>query len=109
MSSHNGKSLAAGEYKGSGKRQRGVLHTTCTSGVPILKPSTANVCILLINTEVYIGNSLSEPDGGYDPRNTRANYDNSERTSFVNRAFFDDPFVLCWQGFSRVVVVAAAT
>lgn len=51
--------------KGGG-RQHGVSHTTCTSGVSILEPSATNIRVLLIDTKVYIGNSLSESDGSDD-------------------------------------------
>ena len=95
ISSYTKNKSAEDAYRRGGEKRK-ETHTACTSRISVLQPGTANILISLIDTEVYIGNPLPEPDRGHDTRDTRADHDDPKGTGLVNGAFFHDPFGLFW-------------
>lgn len=83
------------------------IHTACTSRVSVLEPSPSDVLVLFIYADLRIGDPLCNPNRGDDSRNPSTDDDDSQGPAFINRSFFNYPFVVC--GGSAVWVAAIDT
>ena len=78
----------------------GCMHTTSASWIPILEPSAANVCVLFIHCDLYIGHKLWKLDCRNDARYSSSNVDDFERPWFINRSFRNQRvgiYCRCWR------------
>lgn len=73
---------------------RSFISTTLTTGAPrisVLEPCASNICVFLIYAELDVRDPLSESNACKNSRDTSANDDYSQWTSFINRPILHNP------------------